>query len=475
MISNYINGEYVPAKSAKTEKLINPATEEVLDEISWGNADDCKAAIDAASAAFKAWSKTNVYQRANILKKAADIMRANIETFSKQMVMESGKPIAEAKAEWATAANLFEWFAEEGKRAYGKTIPSVRNDKRMMTIWQPMGVVGVITAWNFPAYNPSRAWSAALAAGCTLVTKGSEFTAMTTNNIVNALIEAGVPAGVVNNINGDAASIGDELLSNYAVKKISFTGSTRVGKILMDGASRTNTKLTLELGGNAPVIIGADVDVDVMAKSAVFAKVRNAGQVCISPQRFFVHDKIFDHFTDAAKANLQKLKVGNGLNAETNMGPLINQRQQQQVLSIIDEAKRSGATTTATNIDTEKGWFVSPTLLTDVDASTAAINKEIFGPVLPLIRFQNKNEVVDWANKTQYGLASYVWTNNLNDAYFFAESLEFGMVGINEWLPQGVEAPFVGWKQSALGHESGSEGLFEYLEKKLISFGGMNF
>ena len=243
----------------------------------------------------------------------------------------------------------------------------------------------------------------------------------------------------------------------------------------MDGASRTNTKLTLELGGNAPVIIGADVDVDVMAKSAVFAKVRNAGQVCISPQRFFVHDKIFDQFTDAAKENIQKLKVGNGLNAETNMGPLINQRQQQQVLSIIDEAKRSGATTTAANIEIDKGWFVSPTLLTDVDASTAAINKEIFGPVLPLIRFQNKNEVVDWANKTHYGLASYVWTNNLNDAYFFAESLEFGMVGINEWLPQGVEAPFVGWKQSALGHESGSEGLFEYVEKKLISFGGMNF
>ena len=260
-----------------------------------------------------------------------------------------------------------------------------------------------------------------------------------------------------------------------ALKKISFTGSTRVGKILMDGASKTSTKLSLELGGNAPVIISGDVDVDVMAKSAVLAKMRNAGQVCISPQRFFVQEKIYDRFVDVAKENIQKLKVGNGLETETNVGPLINKKQQQHVLNIIDEAKKAGATTTATNINAGKGWFVSPTLLTEVDATTEAINKEIFGPVLPLIPFGNKNDVVAWANKTPYGLASYVWTNNLNDAYFFAEALEFGMVGINEWLPQGVEAPFLGWKQSALGSESGSEGLYEYMEKKLISFGGMNF
>ncbi len=475
MIKNYINGEFINAQSGKTENLINPATEEVLDEMAWGNADDCKAAIDVASGAFKTWSKINVYQRSAILKKAADIMRANTEEFAKQMVMESGKPIAEAKAEWATAANLFEWYAEEAKRAYGKTIPSIRNDKRMMTIWQPMGVVGVITAWNFPAYNPARAWAAALAGGCTLVTKGSEFTALTTNNIVKALLEAGLPAGILNNINGDAAAIGDELLHNHAVKKISFTGSTRVGKILMDGASKTNTKLSLELGGNAPVIIGPDVDVDVMAKSSVFAKLRNAGQVCISPQRFFIHDKIFDRFVDIAKENIQKIKVGSGLDTATNMGPLINRRQQQQVINIIDEAKKSGATATSGNFSSEKGWFVAPTILTGIDATTEAVNKEIFGPVLPLIPFANKNEVVEWANKTPYGLASYVWTNNLNDAFFFAESLEFGMVGINEWLPQGVEAPFLGWKQSALGSESGSEGLYEYMEKKLISFGGMNF
>ena len=473
MLLNYINGEFVKAESGKTEKLINPATEEVIDEIAWGDANDCKAAIDAAQTAFKTWSKTNVYQRSAILKKAADIMRSNVATYAHETVLESGKPMAEAKGEWMVAANLFEWFAEEAKRAYGRTIPANRNDKRIMTIWQPMGVVGVITAWNFPAYNPARAWAAALAAGCTLVTKGSEFTATTTNNIVNALTEAGLPAGVVNNLVGDAAAIGDEMLSNDAVKKISFTGSTRVGKILMDGASGTNTKLSLEMGGNAPVIINHDVNVESLATSSVIAKLRNAGQVCIAPQRFFVHASVYHKFLSIASDTLKNIKVGYGWEAETNMGPLINQRQQHQVLNIIDDAKHAGATITAGNIPSNKGWFVPPTILTDVDAKTSAVNKEIFGPVLPIIKWEYKNDVIEWANNTPYGLASYVWTNNINDAFYFSESLEFGMVGINEWAPHATEAPFIGWKQSGVGAESGSEGLFEYMEKKLISWGSI--
>lgn len=474
MLYNYINGEFVKAVSNKTEKLINPATEEVIDEITFGDWQDCKAAINAASAAFKTWSKTNVYQRAAILKKAADIMRANAATFAHETVLESGKPMAEGKGEWMVAANLFEWFAEEAKRAYGSTIPANRNDKRIMTIWQPMGVVGVITAWNFPAYNPARAWAAALAAGCTVVAKGSEFTATTTNNIVKALAEAGLPAGVINNLNGDAASIGDEMLSNEAVKKISFTGSTRVGKILMNGASRTNTKLSLEMGGNAPVIINHDVNVEALATSSVIAKLRNAGQVCIAPQRFFVHASVYNRFLSIASDTLKSIKVGYGWEADTNMGPLINQRQQQQVLHIIDEAKKDGATITEGFVPSNKGWFVQPTILTEVDANTAAVNKEIFGPVLPIIKWEHKNDVIEWANNTPYGLASYVWTNNINDAFYFSEALEFGMVGINEWAPHATEAPFIGWKQSGVGAESGSEGLFEYMEKKLISWGGIS-
>jgi succinate-semialdehyde dehydrogenase/glutarate-semialdehyde dehydrogenase len=473
MLLNYINGTYQQASSGKIEQLINPATEEIITTLTWSNGDDCKAAIDAAQHAFKSWSKTNVYQRSSILKKAADVIRANANDYANDTVSESGKPVAEAKGEWLVAANLFEWFAEEAKRAYGKTIPANRNDKRIMTIWQPMGVIGVITAWNFPSYNPARAWAAALAAGCTVVAKGSEFTALSTYRLAEALNEAGLPAGVLNNLFGDAASIGEEMLSNPSLKKISFTGSTRVGKLLMDGASKTNTKLSLELGGNAPVIINSDVDVDVLAKSSVSAKLRNAGQVCIAPQRFFVHEKIYDGFIETAGAAIKNIKVGYGWETGTQVGPLINQKQQQHVLNIIDEAQQSGAGKIQNEASFDKGWFVPPALLTNVDAGATAINKEIFGPVLPVVSFSNKQEVVDWANNTPYGLAAYVWTNNINDAFFFSEALEFGMVGINEWAPHGTEAPFGGWKQSGMGHESGSEGLYEYMEKKLISFGSI--
>ncbi|HWB26405.1 MAG TPA: NAD-dependent succinate-semialdehyde dehydrogenase [Chitinophagaceae bacterium] len=471
MLLNYINGEYVIAVSGEMQTMINPATEEVIAAITWSNATECRQAIEAAQAAFKTWGKTNVYQRSSILKKAADIIRKNAEDYAEHSVLEAGKPIAEAKGEWMVAANLFEWFAEEAKRAYGRTIPANRNDKRMMTIWQPMGVVGIITAWNFPAYNPARAWAAALAAGCTVVAKASEFTALSTSHLVEALNEAGLPAGVLNNLIGDAASIGEEMLNNPLLKKISFTGSTRVGKLLMDGASKTNTKLSLELGGNAPVIINDDVNVETLAKSAVIAKLRNAGQVCISPQRFFIHEKIYPAFLDAAGDAIKSIKVGFGMDAGTQMGPLINQKQQQYVLQLVGDAEQAGATTVKGELPSEKGWFVPPTLLSNIDANTEAVNKEIFGPVMPVIPFSNRNEVVEWANNTPYGLAGYVWTNNINDAFFFSESLEFGMVGINEWAPHATEAPFGGWKQSGIGHESGSEGLYEYMEKKLVSWG----
>ncbi len=474
MLLNYINGEYVIAASQEMQTMINPATEEVIAAITWSNGEDCEAAINAAHAAFKTWSNTNVYQRSTILKKAADIIRKNADDYADHSVLETGKPLAEAKGEWLVAANLFEWYAEEAKRSYGKTIPANRNDKRMMTIWQPIGVVGIITAWNFPAYNPARAWAAALAAGCTVVAKASEFTALTTSHLVEALNEAGLPAGVLNNLLGDASSIGEEMLSNEHLKKISFTGSTRVGKLLMDGASKTNTKLSLELGGNAPVIICDDVNVEAVAKASVIAKLRNAGQVCISPQRFFVHEKIYDQFLQMASDTIKNIKVGLGSEAGTQMGPLINQKQQQQVLQVIESAEQAGATSIKGSIPGGgMGWFVAPTLLTNVDANTEQVNKEIFGPVMPIIPFSNKNEVVEWANNTPYGLAAYVWTNNINDAFFYSESLEFGMIGINEWAPHGTEAPFGGWKQSGIGHESGSEGLYEYMEKKLVSFGGM--
>ncbi|MFI5135749.1 MAG: aldehyde dehydrogenase family protein, partial [Chitinophagales bacterium] len=303
--------------------------------------------------------------------------------------------------------------------------------------------------------------------------KGSEFTPLTSMNLFSALKEAGIPDGVANLVNGDAAKIGEAMLHHPSLKKISFTGSTRVGKILMDGASRTGTKLALELGGNAPVIIMDDVDVEKVAKSAASGRFRNAGQVCNIPQRFYVQRKIYDQFLAAVSKYVSQLKVGNGLEAETRMGPLINKRQQQQVMSVIEEAKGEGAQITIGGIASKKGFFISPAVIADRNSSAKFYDKEIFGPVLPIIPFDTKEEVIEKANNTLYGLAAYVWTNNLQDAIWLYERLEFGMIGVNDWAPQGTEAPFGGWKQSGIGHEAGMEGMQEYMEKKLVTIGGL--
>lgn len=472
----FINGYWVDATNKQSFELVNPASEETIGKISYASAIDCHTAIEGAAAAFESWSKTTPYQRAAILKKAADIIRANIEKYAHDMVLESGKPMTEAKGEFAVAANLFEWYAEECKRAYGKTIPALRADKRMMVIWQPMGVIGVITAWNFPAYNPARAWSAALAAGCTVVAKPSEATPLSAMHMVNALTEAGLPQGVINLIYGDAPAIGNAMLENPLLKKISFTGSTRVGKLLMDGASKKHTKLSLELGGNAPVIIFDDVEVEALAKAAVAGRFRNNGQVCISPQRFYVHKKIYDAFASAVTKYVQQLKLGNGFDEGTQLGPLITKAQRDSVLALIEKAKQENATiSTGGNIPSgiKAGYFIEPTVITGVQQSSVLARQEIFGPVLPLIVFDSFDEVIRMANDTEYGLAAYVFTNNLRTALLASEQLHFGMVGVNEWTPHGTEAPFGGWNQSGQGHESGAEGLYEYMEKKLVSIGGI--
>ncbi|MGB3075787.1 MAG: NAD-dependent succinate-semialdehyde dehydrogenase [Chitinophagales bacterium] len=473
MKQQFINGKWCDALTGNSWPVQNPATEEIITTVPFGNDEDCNLAIEAADIAFPAWSNMSNWTRGDMLKKTADIIRKNLKDYATEMVLESGKPMAEAIGEWRVAANLFEWFAEEGKRSYGKVIPSARTDKRMSVIYQPMGVIGVITAWNFPAYNPARACAAALAAGCTIICKGSEYTPLTSMNLFSALQEAGIPAGVANLVNGDSAKIGEAMLHHPKLKKISFTGSTRVGKILMDGASKTATKLALELGGNAPVIIMDDVDVEKVAKTAVVSKFRNAGQVCVAPQRFFVHRKIYDAFVNATARYANEHTTGNGLEEKSKMGPLINARQQEMVLSIINEAKNEGAEIVAGGTKREKGFFVEPTIIADRNGNSPFLNKEIFGPVLPIVPFDTLDEVIEKANNTPYGLAAYIWTNDLKTSILLSEKLEFGMIGINEWSPHATEAPFGGWKQSGMGHESGSEGLFEYLEKKLISIGGL--
>jgi succinate-semialdehyde dehydrogenase len=473
----HIDGEWRDASNGGTWDVINPATEEVVRTVPYGNAEDCEAAIEAARRAFPAWSRTTAYERAAVLKSTAEMIRERIDTLCRSNIAESGKPIMSAKGDWLAAAALFEWFAEEGKRGQGRTIPSSRPGKRMVVIRQPVGVVGVITAWNFPAYNPSRAWAAALAAGCTVVAKPSEYTPLTAMEMVNLLVEAGIPKGVINLVNGEPNAIGQAMLDHPACRKISFTGSLRVGKILMDGASRTVTRLGLELGGNAPVLIFPDADVAAIAESAPMAKCRNAGQVCVSPQRFFVHRSVRDEFLERVAPGVEALRVGNGADPETQVGPLINATQRERVEGLVAEARGRGVEVIAGGgrpEHLERGYFYRPTVLADVGPETRLFREEVFGPVMPVSPFDDLDEVIAQANSTHFGLAAYVWTNDLKTAVRASEGLEFGMVGVNDWAPQALEAPFGGWKQSGIGHECGREGLEDYLETKLVSLGGLD-
>jgi len=470
-----IGGQWLPAANSGVWAVENPATEETVREVPFGDAADCRLALEAASAAFPKWSRSTAYERAAVLKRAAELIRERGAELGHTTVLESGKPFVQAKGEWSVAADLFEWFAEEGKRAYGRVIPSRNPARRLLVLRQPVGVVGIITAWNFPIYNIARAAAAALAAGCTVVLRPSEYTPLTAMELVNILVEAGIPQGVVNLVNGEPAGMGQEMLSNRLCAKIHFTGSPRVGRLLMDGASRTVTRLSLELGGNAPVLIFPDVDLDQVAAGAVVAKFRNGGQVCVSPQRFFVHRSIAAGFAERVAALAGKLSLGNGLDPATQVGPLINARQRDRVEGLVDEAVSAGAqvlTGARRPPALARGYFYEPTVLTEVAAGSALFSDEIFGPVLPIAPFDETAEAIARANATRAGLSAYVWTNDLRVARETTEALEFGLIGLNDWSPQATEGPFAGWKESGMGRESGQEGLDEYLETKLISTGG---
>ena len=474
MNKNYINGQWLDAENGNTWQVLNPATEEVIKIVPFGDATDAHTAIDAAAAAFPLWKAINAWNRGDILKKTADLMRSRATELAQITVAEAGKPLAEAVGEWVVAAQFFEWFAEEGKRAYGRTISTSRNNKRMSVIYQPMGVVGIITAWNFPVWNLARVWAASLAAGCTFVAKPSEYTPLTAMALMALLEEAGLPKGVANVVLGDAQAIGNALLERSEVRKMHFVGSTRVGKLLMNGASKTNTKLSLELGGNAPCVIFDDIDVKILAKSAAIAKTRNCGQVCVSPQRFIVQRKIYDEFCILVTEHMKNLRLGNGGEAATQVGPLINKNQQMTVAELVKEAIKDGATLLCGGQvppQYKQGFYYEPTVLAHVSRENAIFRREIFGPVMSVTPFDTLEEAIILANDTEYGLAAYIWTNNLKTSIKMSEALEFGIVGINEWAAHAIEAPFGGWKQSGLGYECGEEGLHEYMEKKLIAIG----
>lgn len=468
----YINGQWCDAAGGKRLAVINPATEEAFAEVAMGTREDCKRAIAAAHAAIPAWMKLTAHERAKYLKRVAELIRERADRFARDMTMEQGKPVAEAKMEVLQTADTFEWFAEEAKRVYGRTIPNSAPGKRHFTMRHPVGVCATVGPWNFPMSLQSRKIAPALAAGCTVVTKPASQTPLSTLNIFECLVEAGLPAGVANLVIGPASEIGDEFMANPLVKKVSFTGSTAVGKHLMRQAADTVKRLSLELGGHAPFIVFPDADPEVVAKAAVLGKFRNNGQVCISPSRFFVHQDIEKRFTEVAVEEAKKLKLGNGLDAATQVGPMFERKAMDNTLGLIADATGKGAaclTGGKRSAAFEKGYFFEPTILKGLSADAKVLSDEPFAPVMPILDFSKIDDVIAQANNTVYGLAAYVFTNDLSVAFKMAEGLEAGMVGVNDPVPVAPQCPFGGMKESGLGRELGTEGLDAYFETKHVS------
>ncbi|MGL4512493.1 MAG: NAD-dependent succinate-semialdehyde dehydrogenase [Lacipirellulaceae bacterium] len=470
----YVGGKWRPAIGGGTHPVVDPSTGEPFATAAFGDDNDAREALDAARAAQRDWARTNVYARTRKLDAMAQWLRANVEEMAAVTTRESGKPLRDARGEWSVAADLCDWFSEEAKRGYGRIVPARLPGRRISVVKQPLGVAGVITAWNFPAYNPARAVAAALAAGCAVVLRPSELTPLSGLYLAKAAEAAGLPEGVFNVVLGAPQPIAAAMLDDPACRKVSFTGSTRVGKELMVGAARTVTGLSLELGGNAPVIVCDDVDVEKLAPGAVAAKMRNAGQVCIAPQRYYVHESLYERFLALATPLVGAIRTGPGADNDTEMGPMISLRQRDRVAALVDDARSRGARVLAGGVmPSGPGFFYPPTLVADVPTDAPLWIEETFGPVLAVRPFADLDQALAEANSLPVGLAAYAFTSDVNRATRLSEGLEFGLVALNGWFPQSLEAPFPGWKESGLGAECGPEGLAEYQETKVISLWGV--
>jgi succinate-semialdehyde dehydrogenase/glutarate-semialdehyde dehydrogenase len=468
----FIDGQWCAADSGRTYGVINPATEEVIAEVAYGGRAETKRAIEAAARAMPAWMKLTPYDRAKVLKKTADLMRDRADAIARTLTTEQGKPVAESKAEVLHSADTFEWFAEEGKRAYGQVIPNSAPGKRHVTIKHPVGVVGAISPWNFPVTLQARKIAPALAAGCTIVCKPASQTPLCLMQVFECMIDAGLPPGVANLVVGPAQEIGDEFLENPVCRKISFTGSTEVGKLLMRGCADQVKRVSLELGGHAPFIVFPDADPEVGAKIAVTGKFRNNGQVCIAPSRFYVHKDVEKKFTEAAVEFARGLKMGNGLEPGIEVGPMFEKKAMQQTIDLVEDARKNGAKVLTGGKRSDrfpKGYFFEPTVLTGVTPATRMLVDEPFAPVMPLLDFSKLDDVIKAANNTRYGLAAYVFTNDLTVAWKMAEGIEAGIIGVNDPVPATPQCPFGGMKESGLGRELAHEGLEAYLETKYVS------
>lgn len=463
----YINGEWIGEELEKTD-VYNPATGEVVDQVPKGGEREARAAVDAAHGAFPDWAAKTAYERSELLEKWYALIEEHQDELARTMTEEQGKPLKEASGEIAYSNSFIKWYAEEGKRVYGETIPASATDKRLFVIKQPVGVVAAITPWNFPAAMITRKLAPALAVGCTTVLKPSSQTPLTALKLVELAEQAGIPKGVINIVTGSSSEISEAWQSDSRVRKLTFTGSTEIGKQLMSGASETMKKLSLELGGHAPLIVTSDADLDLAAEQAVASKFRNGGQTCVCANRIFVAEEIEEAFTKKFADAVSKLVVGEGLNEETDIGPLIDEDAVEKVMEHIKDATEKGAKVVVGG-NRKDGQFIEPTVISGVTDNMVCMKEETFGPLAPISTFKTEDEAIERANATPYGLAAYLFTQNLTRAIKLAEKLDYGIVGVNDGGPSAAQAPFGGWKESGLGREGGHQGIEEYLETKYVS------
>ncbi|GAB7387951.1 NADP-dependent succinate-semialdehyde dehydrogenase [Bacillaceae bacterium] len=470
----FINGEWVEAESGKRYDVINPSTGEAVSSAPYGDDRDAKKAVQAAADAFKEWAATPARERAAVMMRIYELMLERKEELARMISLEMGKPIREARGEVAIAAEYILWNAEEGKRVYGETIPASVKNKRLLAIRQPVGPVAAVTPWNFPLSMVTRKIAPALAAGCTVVLKPASQTPGSAVQFFQIAEEAGLPKGVANLVIGSSGKIGGEFLGNRLIRKITFTGSTEVGKELLKGAADQVKRVSMELGGHAPFIVFEDADLEKAAEGAIASKFRNTGQTCICANRLYVQESVAEEFTRIFKEKVEKLVVGNSLEESTEIGPLVDKKALEKVQQHIDDAVSKGATLVCggqvlTGEPYAKGNFISPAVLANVNEEMLISYEETFGPVAPIFTFKTEEEAIAKANNTNYGLASYFYTNDLSRAIRVYEALEYGIVGVNDPVPTTVQGPFGGMKESGMGREGGPHSLEDFLETKFVS------
>lgn len=462
----------------ETFNVKNPATGEVIETVRRNTPEEINQALESGAKAFQTWKKTTAHERSALLRKWSELIQANKREIATLMTKENGKPLAESIGEVDYATSYIDWYAEEAKRLYGRTVPTHANNKRLLVTTQPIGLVAAITPWNFPAAMMTRKAAPALAAGCTFVVKAAEETPLTTMRLTELAHEAGIPKDVVQYVNGRGRVVGDLFTKSKLVKKITFTGSTPVGKALIKSSADTVKSVTMELGGHAPVIVAKDADIDMAVQQTITTKFRNAGQTCVCANRVIVHESIVDEFSEKLAAHAKKLIVGNGLDENTDIGPVINKDSFDKIVHQIDDAVSKGAKVLAgaeyTVDEANQCFFVHPTILANVTEDMEIMFEETFGPVAPITTFSDLDEAIHIANDTPYGLAAYFFTDDYRTGNYLFENLDYGIIGWNDGAPSAAHIPFGGMKESGLGREGGIEGIEPYLETKYLSIGDLH-